>query len=83
MRVAQEQAEDDQSRAENRFRGFVSTCVKDAQYMNPGSGPQIRQLLFAGAANSKPGNKGEYLELKKVFKVLHSLAPLIPLITYN
>ena len=41
--------------------------------MNVGSGPQIRQLLFAGVANanSGPDKKEEFLELERVFKASH------------
>ncbi len=63
------------------------TClqVPDAQHMNVGSGTQLRQLLYAGVANSKskqPAHKAavktakgeaaaadDRLELERVFKV--------------
>ena len=59
--------------------------VPDAKYMNVGSGTQLRQLLYAGVANSKskqPASKAaskaakgkaaaadDRLELERVFKV--------------
>ena len=56
--------------------------VPDAQHMNVGSGTQLRQLLYAGVANSKskqPASKAtakgeaaaadDCLEFERVFKV--------------
>lgn len=53
--------------AVNFFRAWAQTKVAAAEHMNIGSGPQIRQMLFAGASNEKP-DKGE-LELERAFKV--------------
>ena len=62
MEAAQVKAEDDKNSAEQSFRNWAEGYVKDAKFMNTGSGTQIRQLLFSGAANIKPSKKGEYLE---------------------
>ena len=69
MREGQIKAEEDRDAAERSFRSWAESHVKAAKYMNPGSGIQVRQLLFSGAANAKPNKKGEYLELAKTFKV--------------
>ena len=49
------------------FRDWAQGKVEAAATMNIGSGAQIRQLLFAGAANEK-AEKGN-LELERAFKV--------------
>ena len=67
---AEVKANQDQAEAMNRFRSWATKRVPGAQYMNVGSGPQIRQLLFAGVENQKL-EKG-VLEHEKVFKVSHS-----------
>ena len=66
---AEVKANQDQAEAMNRFRSWATKRVPGAQYMNVGSGHQIRQLLFAGVDNQKP-EKG-VLEHEKVFKVSH------------
>lgn len=54
-------------------RRWASSRVGDAKYMNVGSGAQVQQLLFAGAANAlSQGSKGvdkPPLPLERVFKV--------------
>lgn len=64
---AEVKANKDQAEAMERFRNWATQRVPGAQYMNVGSGAQIRQLLFAGVQNQKP-EKG-VLEHEKVFKV--------------
>ena len=68
MEAAQARAEDDQRSAQDRFRRWAAKRVPDAEQMNIGSGPQIRQLLFAGLPNAK-NDQSEKLELERVFKV--------------
>ncbi|KAL4452308.1 hypothetical protein ABPG75_007970 [Micractinium tetrahymenae] len=73
LAAAQQQAEADQAQAQERFRRWASSRVEDAKYMNVGSGAQVQQLLFAGAANalsqaSKTADKPP-LPLERVFKV--------------
>ena len=48
-------------------RSWAESRVADAKYMNVGSGPQVQQLLFAGAPN-KAASK-DPLPLERVFKV--------------
>ncbi|KAK3279840.1 hypothetical protein CYMTET_12292 [Cymbomonas tetramitiformis] len=64
---AQLKAEAEQSEAEKRFRDWAMSFCEDAKYMNVGSGPQVRQLLFAGARN-KRGDK-EAVPMERVFNV--------------
>lgn len=52
-----------------RFRTWAASLVEGARYMNVTSGPQIRQLLFAGVANKSKKLEGETLEMERVFKV--------------
>lgn len=58
LRNAQTKAEADQMAANLYFRKWASLYCEDAQHMNLSSGAQIRQLLFAGVANSIPGKEG-------------------------
>ncbi|PSC72198.1 DNA polymerase I chloroplastic mitochondrial [Micractinium conductrix] len=67
LAAAQQQAQTDQAQAQERFRRWATSHVPDARYMNVGSGAQVQQLLFAGAANSLP--KKDPLPLERVFKV--------------
>lgn len=73
LAAAQQQAEADQAQAQERFRRWAASRVADAVYMNVGSGAQVQQLLFAGAANAlAQGSKGADkppLPLERVFKV--------------
>mmetsp|Transcript_24591 Transcript_24591/g.80380 ORF Transcript_24591/g.80380 Transcript_24591/m.80380 type:complete len:825 (-) Transcript_24591:45-2519(-) len=57
LRTAEALAKEHQEAAEHTFRDWATSFCADAKYMNVGSGPQVRQLLFAGAPNksaSKP-----------------------------
>lgn len=67
MAAGQQAAEADKLAAIARFRSWAATLVEDARYMNVTSGPQIRQLLFAGVPNKN--KDGETLEMERVFKV--------------
>lgn len=67
LRQGELQAHEDVEKAVNYFRAWAQNKVAAAEHMNIGSGPQIRQMLFAGASNEKP-EKGE-LELERAFKV--------------
>lgn len=72
MAAGQQAAEADKVAAISRFRGWAASLVEDARYMNVTSGPQIRQLLFAGVANrgkNKETNEIETLEMERSFKV--------------
>ena len=73
LEEAEVRAVKDQAEAMSRFRSWASQRVPGAQFMNVGSGPQIRQLLFAGVQNQK-ADKGT-LETERTFKVslLHML----------
>ena len=73
LEEAEVRAVKDQAEAMNRFRRWASQRVPGAHLMNVGSGPQIRQLLFAGVQNQK-ADKGT-LETVRTFKVgkLHML----------
>ena len=70
LRNAQTQAEADQKAANLYFRKWASRYCEDAQHMNLSSGAQIRQLLFAGVANSLPGKDG--VPTERVFQVLNA-----------
>ena len=76
LEEAEVKAVKDQAEAMNRFRSWASQRVPGAQYMNVGSGAQIRQLLFAGVQNQKP-EKGT-LETERVFKVRHMQLSHLP-----
>ena len=53
-----------------RFKSWASRYVCGAEHMNVCSGAQVRQLLFAGAPNSKaPEDASKRLELSRIFKV--------------
>lgn len=69
MAAGQRAAELDKQAAIDRFRAWASSLVPDAKYMNVTSGPQIRQLLFAGVENKGKEKKGARLEMARVFKV--------------
>ena len=75
LAVAEQKALADQKEAQERFRSWARSRVPDAEFMNVGSGPQIRQLLFAGVANanSGPDKKEDFLELERVFKASRPL----------
>ncbi len=71
LRTAEAKAVEDQEAAKRRFREWVRTRVPDAEWMNICSGPQIRQLLFAGVPNAKGGDKGS-VDLQRTFKARSS-----------
>lgn len=58
-------------------RRWATARVPDARYMNVGSGPQVQQLLFAGATKDASKGRGKAKEaaaemavpLERVFKV--------------
>ena len=53
-----------------RFKAWATRYVRGAEHMNVCSGAQVRQLLFAGAANGKaPDDPSKRLELSRIFKV--------------
>lgn len=74
---AEKLAKRDQETARERFQDWAASKVDGARHMNPGSGAQIRQLLFAGTLNAKQtvDRKGNIsgpenrLEFSRVFKV--------------
>lgn len=58
LELAQARAEAERDRAQEEFRAWASERVPDAKLMNVGSGPQISQLLFAGAKRGNvPGER--------------------------
>lgn len=88
---AQKRANIDQEAASELFKRWASSKVPDAQHMNVGSGTQLRQLLYAGVANSKskqPAHKAaakgeaaaadDRLELERVFKVPNVISYVEP-----
>ena len=69
LAAAQQRAMADQQEAVARFRSWASRYVQGAEHMNVCSGAQVRQLLFAGAPNSKfPDDADKRLELVRAFK---------------
>jgi len=74
---AEKLAKRDQETARQRFQDWATSKVEGARHMNPGSGAQIRQLLFAGTLNAKQAvdKKGKKtgpqnrLEFSRVFKM--------------
>ena len=72
LAAAEQKALADQKEAQERFRKWARSRVPDAEFMNVGSGPQIRQLLFAGVANANSGE--DFLELERVFKASRPLS---------
>eukprot|EP00873_Tetraselmis_striata_P045984 jgi/Tetstr1/466248/TSEL_010804.t1 len=56
----------DQEAARTRFKSWVADHVPDGGLMNVSSGPQVRQLFFAGQKNQK---SEEHLDLEKTFKI--------------
>lgn len=67
LAAGQRAAEADKHAAIERFRTWAASLVEGARYMNVTSGPQIRQLLFAGVPNKNKDH--ETLEMERVFKV--------------
>ncbi len=73
LAAAQQRAMADQEEAVTRFKAWASRYVRGAEHMNVCSGAQVRQLLFAGAPNSKfPDDADKRLELTRAFKVRQS-----------
>ena len=70
LAAAQKRAMADQEEAVTRFKAWASRYVRGAEHMNVCSGAQVRQLLFAGAPNSKfPDDADKRMELTRAFKV--------------
>ena len=67
LRQGELKAQKDQEEAESYFRKWAQSRVAAAEHMNIGSGAQIQQLLFSGAANENR-DKGT-LALERSFKV--------------
>ncbi len=63
LKAAEAKAVEDQERAKKRFREWVRTKVPDAEYMNICSGPQVRALLPACAAQHAMPSQGVVLPL--------------------
>jgi DNA polymerase I len=57
LKEAEEKAIKDEESAKELFRSWAQSKVPGAMYMNIGSGPQVMQLLFAGAKNKLPPEK--------------------------
>ena len=62
---AETQALADKKKAEETFRAWAIAKCPAAEHMNVGSGIQVRQLLFAGAAHKKRDKPG--VERRKAF----------------
>ena len=65
---AETQALADKKKAEEYFRAWAVSKCPAAEHMNVGSGIQVRQLLFAGAAHKKRDKPG--VEKKKAFAMV-------------
>ena len=65
---AETQALADKKKAEETFRAWAIAKCPAAEHMNVGSGIQVRQLLFAGAAHKKRDKPG--VEQKKAFAMV-------------
>jgi len=76
LAAMEEVAKKDQESKENIFRSWAAQYVPDAAFMNVGSGPQIRQLLFAGVPNQKP-DLGD-LEVSRTFKIPNTTGHIEP-----
>jgi len=72
LAAAQTRAEADREAAKAAFRAWAASRVDGAEFMNVTSGPQVRQLLFAGApsggATGGAADSGG-VPLARVFKV--------------
>lgn len=73
LAVAQKRALLDQQEAQERFKEWAKSRVPDAEFMNVGSGTQIRQLMFAGVPNNRT-DKRENLEMERAFKACLTMA---------
>ncbi|EFN54804.1 hypothetical protein CHLNCDRAFT_134785 [Chlorella variabilis] len=73
LAAAQQQAQADQQRAQDRFRRWAARKVGDAQHMNVGSGAQVQTLLFAGAENRDKDKGKDPLPLERVFKIPNAM----------
>ena len=67
LRLGEVRAGTEQAASQASFRTWASSKVEGALHMNVGSGAQIQQLLFSGAANAKDPKQA--LELQRTFKV--------------
>ena len=61
-------AVEDKKVAEDYFRKWAVSKCEGAEFMNAGSGIQVRQLLFAGAANKRRDKPG--VEMTREFSMI-------------
>ena len=86
LKAAELQAKEDQDNAQRTFRDWAKRKVPDAEFMNVGSGTQIRQLLFPEEPRQMPSShtgSREYMPAEKVFKVMPRLISRVELAMFK